>query len=99
MMRLVLRKGGIIAYLRAFVSATPEDTGNYKEKGRKESRGSWLHNNGSGLPSHKLAIQFDCDKRLTIQMTEARLSTQEAISSHIREKVTNRVEPSNIAKA
>jgi len=32
-------------------------------------------------------------------MKDDRLSTQEDRKSHIREKVTNRVEPSNIAKA
>lgn len=32
-------------------------------------------------------------------MKDDRLSTQEDRESHIRKKVTNRVEPSNIAKA
>ena len=32
-------------------------------------------------------------------MKDDRLSTQEDRESHIREKVTNRVKPSNIAKA
>lgn len=32
-------------------------------------------------------------------MKDDRLSTQEDRESHIQEKVTNRVEPSNIAKA
>ena len=39
------------------------------------------------------------EKLLTIEMKDDRLSTQGDIKSHIREKVTNIVKPSSIAKA
>ena len=75
-----------------------------KRKKRRERTGSW------GLLAYQailafrssssiLILYFLLKKLLTIKMKDDRLSTQEDRESHIREKVTNRVEPSNIAKA
>jgi len=81
----------------------------FKKKEEKEMEGgayitgclltkpSWLF----APPVRFLFIIIDLllKKLLTIKMKDDRLSTQEDRESHIREKVTNRVEPSNIAKA